>query len=96
MIQRIVSHPVIVQFQCATVFSTFDLKSAFHQVPSDNELKQYTAFSAGYHKFDYNILPFRLATSPSIYPRLISNILQDLMSVIVKITLYIYDRFLKD
>ena len=48
----------------AAVFSTLDLKSAYFQIPLDNEFKQLTAFGEGDRKYEYTHLPFGLAMSP--------------------------------
>ena len=63
----------------AKVFSTLDLKSAFHQIRLDPETKHYTAFSVGNEKFEYSCLPFGMATSPSVYQCLMSRVLQSLL-----------------
>ena len=56
-----------------------DLKSAFHKIPSDNELKQYIASSVAIREFEYSRLTFGLVTSPSLYKGLISSVFQNLL-----------------
>ena len=66
----------------AKIFTTLDLKSAFHQIPLEENSRRYTAFSVNQKKFEYNCLPFGLATSPSIYQSYMSKILGDLLGVV--------------
>ena len=65
----------------AKIFSTLDLKSAFHQIPLSEESKKYTAFSVNSQKFEYEVLPFGLTTSPAVYQSLMSMVLQDILGV---------------
>ena len=56
----------------ATLFSTLDLKSTFHQIPLGETSKAYTAFSVGPVKYQYQVLSFRLSTSPNVYQSLMN------------------------
>ena len=55
---------------------------AFHQVPFDNESKQFTPFSVVDRNYEYTRLQFGLATSPSVHQCLKSRVLQDWLGVI--------------
>lgn len=66
----------------ASVFTTLDLKSAFHHVELNEESKPLTAFTVGNFKYEYNRLPFGLATSPSIFQCLMARALGNLLGVI--------------
>jgi hypothetical protein len=62
----------------AAVFSTFDLVSAFWQVPLTEDSKAYTAFRTPEGCNQYTRLPMGLKTASAIFCRFIDNILGDL------------------
>lgn len=45
-------------------FTTLDLYGAYHQIPLEEESRQYTAFSTSYEKYCFNSIPFGLSSSP--------------------------------
>jgi len=63
----------------AKVFSTIDLKSAFHHVSLEEDSKPITAFSAGNSKYQFRVLPFGLSSSPSVFQALMSRCLGEVL-----------------
>ena len=62
----------------ATVFSTLDMKSGYHQVEVEDEHKERTAFTVGPLGFyEYCKMPFGLTNSPATYQRLMEECLGD-------------------
>ena len=60
----------------AAHYSTFDLNSGFWQVPMDEEIKQYTAFTLGsMGLYECESMPFGLCNTPSTSQRLMQNCL---------------------
>ena len=51
------------------VFSTKDLRSAYHQVPLNEEDKQYTAFEARSSLYDFTCLPFWVTNGVACFQR---------------------------
>ena len=51
------------------VFSTIDLRSAFHQVPLKDEDKPYTAFEARGNLYQFTRLPFRITNGVACFQR---------------------------
>ena len=41
-----------------SIYSTFDLQSAYHQIPIMETEKSYTAFEAAGRLFEFNVIPF--------------------------------------
>ena len=66
----------------ARLFTVLDVQSAFHQIKLNEDSKPYTAFSANGSKFHYNVLPFGLNSSPSVYQALMSRVLHNLLGSI--------------
>lgn len=60
-------------------FSCFDVRNAYHQVPLSEESKQYTAFSAGYNRYQFTRSPFGLATSGHVWCETIARVLNDML-----------------
>ena len=67
------------------IFSTIDLKSAYNQVPLDEESRNITVISTPIGLYKYNVLPFGLATAPSIFQRVMDTILADVPECVVYI-----------
>ena len=55
------------------VFSTIDLKSAYHQVPIKEDEKKYTAFEANHRLFQFCRVPFRVTNGVAAFQRTITN-----------------------
>ena len=60
----------------AQYFSKLDLRSAYHQLEIREDSRDYTAFICHIGLFRYKRLPFGLASAPSAYMKVISNILR--------------------
>ena len=59
-------------------FSTIDMKSGYHQVETQEEHKERTAFTVGpLGFFEYNRMPFDFSNSPATYQRLMEECLGD-------------------
>ena len=58
-------------------FSTFDLKSAYHQVPLPDEDKPYTAFEATSKLYEINSLPFRLTNGIAAFQCSKDNVIKE-------------------
>jgi hypothetical protein len=67
-------------------FTTVDLTSGFHQIKMKKEDIPKTAFSTLNGKFEYLRLPFGLKNAPSIFQRMIDDVLKDLIGR----TCYVY------
>lgn len=65
-----------------TVFSKIDLASAYQQVLLDDESKQLLTINTHRGLFVYNRLPFGVSSAPSIFQRIMENIMKDLDVVV--------------
>lgn len=61
------------------VFSMFDLKNGFHQVPMAEDSIRYTAFVTPRGQYEYLYMPFGLKNGPSIFQRFMTIALGDLI-----------------
>lgn len=59
----------------ANYLSSVDIKSAFWQVPMEENSKQYTAFSTSRGLFQFRRMPFGLHSSPATFQRLVDTVL---------------------
>ena len=66
----------------AKIFTSLDLRSAFHQVPLSDESKELTAFTLNFRKYQFKSLPFGLTNSPSVSQAIISNTLASIIGEI--------------
>ena len=57
-------------------FSKLDLSQAYQQIELDEESRQYVTINTHKGLFRYNRLPFGVASAPSIFQRIMENILQ--------------------
>ncbi|XP_068246856.1 uncharacterized protein [Palaemon carinicauda] len=57
------------------VFSTLDLKSAYHQVPIREDEKLYTAFEASGKLYEFNRIPFGVKNGVAAFQRVVDQIL---------------------
>ena len=62
------------------IFSSIDLKKGFLQVPLAESSKPITAFSTHSGHYEYNVAPMGLTNSPLTFCRLMSLVLQGLLS----------------
>ena len=62
------------------IFSSIDLKKGFLQVPLNESSKPITAFSTHPGHYHYNVAPMGLTNSPLTFCRLMSLVLQGLLS----------------
>ena len=60
-------------------FSIIDLRSAFLQLPLRPEDQEKTAFVTKQGLFEFTVLPFGLKNSPSVFQRLMSDVLAELL-----------------
>ena len=65
------------------VFSKLDLKHAYLQVPLDEDSKKYTTINTLKGLFQYERLPFGIASAPSLFQRIMENLLSDIPQVSV-------------
>ena len=52
-----------------SVFSTVDLKSAYHQVPIKNKERKYTAFEANHRLYQFRKIPFGVTNGAAAFQR---------------------------
>lgn len=62
------------------IFSTFDIRSAFHQIKMHKPDKEKTAFTAGHQKFQFKRMPFGLKGSPITWQVYLTGALNELLS----------------
>lgn len=56
----------------AKFFSVLDLYSGFHQIPIEQNLREYTAFSTSNGSFQWKVLPFGLNIAPNSFMRMMN------------------------
>ena len=59
----------------AQFFTTLDLKSGYHQISVAPEDREKTAFCTRTSLYQFNVLPFGIASAPAIFQRMISKVL---------------------
>ena len=59
-----------------TVYSAFDLRSAFHQIKLREADKPFTAFQAGQRLFQFTRVPFGLRNSSAVFQRVMDDLVQ--------------------
>ena len=57
-------------------FSTFDLKSAYHQIPIGEEDRKYTAFEANEQLWEFTRIPFGVTNGVSAFQRTMDKVTQ--------------------
>ena len=64
-----------------TVFSKLDLSQAYLQVPMDEKSKEFLTVNTHQGLYRYERLPFRVASTPAIFQRLMDTVLQGVKGV---------------
>ena len=59
-----------------SVYSTYDLKSAYHQVPIQESEKHYTAFEALGKLYEFNVIPFGVMNGVAAFQRVIDMLIE--------------------
>ena len=60
-----------------TVFSTIDLKSAYHQIPVKEEEKKFTAFEANGRLYQFCRIPFGVTNGAAAFQRTMDNFISE-------------------
>ena len=63
-------------------FSSLDLHSGYYHISLTEEAKKKMAFVTADGKYQWNVVPFRLATAVSIFQYLMSKVLTDLSDLL--------------
>jgi hypothetical protein len=71
-------HAAFDWFKDATVFTTLDLNQAYYKIPLSKESKPLTAFCTDWNLYQFNRLPFGLATGAQVLSRLLDRVFQDI------------------
>ena len=59
------------------VFSTFDLRNAYHQVPILKDDRKYTGFEANVRLYQFRRIPFGVTNGVASFQRLMDNIIKE-------------------
>ena len=82
----------------ATIFSTLDLFSGYHQIKMDEDSIDLTCFTTKFGNFVYKVMPFGLTGAPATFQREMNRILFDLLGkcVFVFIDILIFSKLKED
>ena len=61
------------------IYATLDLRQGFHQIPLSEESIPLTAFATEDGLFEYTKMPFGLKNAPSVFQKIISDVLEGLI-----------------
>ena len=75
------------KLQGATVFSSIDLQSAYHQVRLKPEDVPKTAFTTPFGLFEYTVLCFGLTNAPATFQSVMNDVLRDVLGKFVLVYL---------
>ena len=73
---------------------SIDLRDAFFTIPLHEESKKYAVFQFKDQRFQYNVLPFGLTSSPRIFTKIMKPIMAHCRSLGIKISHYLDDLFI--
>ena len=62
-------HDMINRFHGRTIYSTFDIIKAFHNIVVEKESRKYTAFTTKYGTFCWKVMPFGGKNCPAVWAR---------------------------
>ncbi|EIE77039.1 hypothetical protein G6F49_013196 [Rhizopus delemar] len=83
----------------ATVFSTLDCTSGYHQLPLNPEHAERTGFVTKKGTFSFNVLPFGITTGCSQYQRMMNSVLSKYVGDFILIFLddiLVYSKNMED
>ena len=66
----------------AKIFSSLDLRSAFHQIELSEDSRELTAFSVNFRKYHFKKLPFGYCNSPGVFQSIMCKALQKLLGTL--------------
>lgn len=90
---------ILDQLGNAKYFSTLDLASRYHQIPTHEKDKNKTAFSTPYGHYEFNRMPFGLKNASTTFQRLMNEVLtgiQDLRYLVYLDDIVIYGLSLQE
>lgn len=64
-------------------FSKIDLTNSFYQIPIQEECQDVTSFICTFGQYKFTTLPFGLKSSPKIFQRTITNVLEGIKNIII-------------
>ncbi|EDO18644.1 Tkp3 protein [Vanderwaltozyma polyspora DSM 70294] len=65
----------------ASIFTTLDLHSGYHQIPMKREDRYKTAFVTPSGKYEYTVMPFGLVNAPSTFSRYMADLFREMKFV---------------
>ena len=65
-------------FRGATVFTSLDLNSAYHQIPLKESSRHLTAFATDWNLYEFCRVPFGIATGAQVLTRLLDKVFSDI------------------
>ena len=68
-----------VPLQGATIFTTLDLRNAYHLVRIREGDEWKTAFNTPLGHFEYLVMPFGLSNAPAVFQALVNDVLRDML-----------------
>lgn len=66
---------ILDQLSQARIFSTLDITSAYWNIALEEKSKEKLAFTCNFGLYEFQVLPFGYKNSPSIFQRIIRQIL---------------------
>lgn len=69
----------------AKVFSKLDLASGYWQLSVDQSSRKYLRFETDKQQYQFKVMPFGITNAPSIFQKIMTNILKDIEGVVVLI-----------